>query len=198
MCHLKIFDNFKLMKSLFDFIFALSLFIFILPLFFILCFFVKLSSRGPIFHWSKRIGQNNIIFYMPKFRSMNINTPHVATDLLTNPHLHVTTIGSFLRKTSLDELPQLFCIINGSMSFVGPRPALYNQKKLIMKRSSLGIDKLKPGITGFAQINGRDLLTDDEKIRLDFEYLKCQSFWFDIKILILTFFKIFHINEIVH
>ena len=102
------------MKSLFDFIFALSLFIFILPLFFILCFLVKLSSRGPIFHWSKRIGQNNIIFYMPKFRSMNINTPHVATDLLTNPHLHVTTIGSFLRKTSLDELPQLFCIINGS------------------------------------------------------------------------------------
>jgi O-antigen biosynthesis protein WbqP len=144
---------------------------------------VRISSPGPALYWSDRVGKNNVIFKMPKFRSMRIDTPAVATHLLERPEQWLTPIGSFIRKTSLDELPQLWCILKGDMSFVGPRPALFNQHDLIALRTEQGIHTLVPGLTGWAQINGRDELRIDEKVRFDVQYLKQISMRLDIKIL---------------
>ncbi len=151
---------------------------------------VRLSSPGPALYWSDRVGRNNCIFKMPKFRSMRIDTPTVATHLLQNPEQWMTPIGSFLRKTSLDELPQLLSILKGDMSLVGPRPALFNQDDLIKLRTELGVHELVPGLTGWAQINGRDELPIPMKVQLDAEYLKRRSWIFDIRILCMTALKV--------
>mgnify|MGYP000662686119 CR=1 FL=1 len=159
---------------------------------------IKLTSKGPVIYWSERVGQNNIIFPMPKFRSMHVGTPTVATHLLQNAQSVLTPIGGFLRKSSLDELPQLWCILNGSMSFVGPRPALFNQKDLINLRTELGVDKALPGLTGWAQVNGRDELPLYKKIELDKEYVQNRSFLFDMYILWLTLGKVVCRNNVSH
>ena len=152
---------------------------------------VRMTSKGPVLYWSDRVGRNNVIFKMPKFRSMQVGTPAVATHLLADAPSHLTPIGSFLRKSSLDELPQLWSILAGDMSFVGPRPALFNQQDLIVLRTDQGVHTLVPGLTGWAQVNGRDELRIPQKVALDAEYLTRQGFWFDIKILWLTFLKVF-------
>ena len=144
---------------------------------------VRLTSKGPALYWSDRVGQHNTLFKMPKFRSMRIDTPAVATHLLENPEIWLTPIGSFIRKTSLDELPQLWCILKGNMSFVGPRPALFNQHDLIELRTAHGVHTLVPGLTGWAQINGRDELSIPQKVRLDAEYLGLRSIWLDVRII---------------
>lgn len=159
---------------------------------------VALTSRGPVLYWSSRVGRNNILFQMPKFRTMRIDTPAVATHLLTNPADYLTPIGSFLRKSSLDELPQLLSIFQGNMSFVGPRPALFNQQDLVDLRTQYGIERLVPGLTGWAQINGRDELPIPQKVVFDFEYLQRQSLWFDIKIMFLTFLKVIRRDNVTH
>lgn len=159
---------------------------------------VRLSSRGPVLYWSDRVGRNNNIFKMPKFRSMRVDTPAVATHLLPNPEVYLTPIGSFLRKSSLDELPQLWSIFRGDMSFVGPRPALFNQYDLIKLRNRSGIDALLPGLTGWAQINGRDQLPITQKVSLDIEYLNRRSFWFDLKIIGLTAIKVVKRDNVMH
>jgi len=159
---------------------------------------VKLTSKGPIFYWSDRVGKDNVIFKMPKFRSMNIDTPEVATHLLADPKSVLTPIGDFLRKSSLDELPQLWSIIKGDMSFVGPRPALFNQDDLIALRTEKGVHDLVPGLTGWAQINGRDELPIPQKVDLDVEYLHHQSLWLDIKIIWLTFIKVIKKDGVSH
>jgi O-antigen biosynthesis protein WbqP len=159
---------------------------------------VRVTSSGPTIYWSDRVGRYNVIFKMPKFRSMRVDTPAVATHLLTNPKAHLTPIGSFLRKSSLDELPQLWCILVGDMSFVGPRPALFNQYDLIELRTKKNVHKLVPGLTGWAQVNGRDELPIWKKVALDAEYLQRQGFWFDIKILWLTFLKVFFRDGVSH
>lgn len=159
---------------------------------------VRLTSAGPALYWSDRVGQNNRIFKMPKFRSMRVDTPAVATHLLPNPDDYLTAIGSFLRKSSLDELPQLWSIVKGDMSFVGPRPALYNQHDLIALRNRGGVDALLPGLTGWAQVNGRDELPIPQKVKLDIEYLQMKSFWFDLKILWLTGFKVLNRDNVTH
>ena len=159
---------------------------------------VRFSSKGPALYWSDRVGKNNTIFKMPKFRSMLIDTPAVATHLLDNPSAYLSPIGGFLRRSSLDELPQLFSVLKGDMSFVGPRPALYNQDDLISLRTKRGVDKLLPGITGWAQVNGRDELSISDKVALDVEYLNRQSFWFDMKILWMTFLKVINRDGVSH
>jgi O-antigen biosynthesis protein WbqP len=159
---------------------------------------VRVTSKGSALYWSDRVGCNNVIFKMPKFRSMRVGTPAVATHLLDNPQAHLTPIGSFLRKSSLDELPQLWSILMGDMSFVGPRPALFNQQDLIALRTEQGVHTLVPGLTGWAQVNGRDELPIPEKVALDVEYLTRQSFWFDIKILWMTFLKVIHRDGVSH
>ena len=159
---------------------------------------VRLTSKGSALYWSDRVGKNNELFKMPKFRSMRIDTPAVATHLLDNPNAYLSSIGGFLRKSSLDELPQLFSVLKGDMSFVGPRPALYNQDDLITLRTKRGVDKLLPGITGWAQVNGRDELSIPDKVALDVEYLNRQSFWFDIKILWMTFLKVIKRDGVSH
>lgn len=159
---------------------------------------VRLTSPGPALYWSDRVGRHNKIFKMPKFRSMRVGTPAVATHLLADPKAHFTPIGSFLRKSSLDELPQLWSILVGDMSFVGPRPALFNQHDLIELRTRLGVHELVPGLTGWAQINGRDELPISEKVTLDVEYLHRMSLWFDIRILWLTFVKVIRRDGITH
>jgi O-antigen biosynthesis protein WbqP len=159
---------------------------------------VRLTSQGPVLYWSNRIGLNNKIFKMPKFRSMRINTPTLATHLLSSPKEYLTPIGSFLRKSSLDELPQIWSILVGDMSLVGPRPALFNQKDLIELRTKTGVHTLVPGLTGWAQVNGRDKLPILEKVILDVEYLERKSFWFDINILWLTFLKVFQRDGVSH
>ncbi len=151
---------------------------------------VRFTSKGPVFHWSSRVGRYNQIFSMPKFRTMRLETPQVATHLLRNPKRYETPIGPFLRKTSLDELPQLYNIFRGDMSFVGPRPALFNQHDLIQLRTKAKVHLLLPGVTGWAQINGRDTLSIKDKVNLDIAYLKQQSFVFDIKILCITILKV--------
>ena len=151
---------------------------------------IRLTSKGPALYWSDRVGRNNLIFKMPKFRSMVIETPALATHLLKEPDTYLSPIGSFLRRSSLDELPQLFSILKGDMTFVGPRPALFNQYNLINLRTKNGVDKLLPGITGWAQVNGRDKLSIPDKVLLDIEYLKYQSILFDIKILWMTILKV--------
>jgi O-antigen biosynthesis protein WbqP len=159
---------------------------------------VKLTSPGPVLYWSSRVGRNNQIFKMPKFRSMRVGTPAVATHLLANPDTYLTPIGSFLRKSSLDELPQLWNIFKGDMSFVGPRPALFNQHDLIELRTQSGVHTLTPGLTGWAQVNGRDELPIPQKVALDVEYLQRQSFFFDMYIVLKTIKKVIYRDGIVH
>lgn len=159
---------------------------------------IRLTSAGPVIYWSDRAGKNNVIFRMPKFRSMRIDTPVLATHLLPDPEAFITPVGKFLRKTSLDELPQLWSILTGDMSVVGPRPALFNQDDLIALRTEAGVDQLVPGLTGWAQINGRDELPIADKVRLDAEYLQRKSFWFDLKIIFLTLFRVVHRQGVTH
>lgn len=159
---------------------------------------VRLTSKGPVLYWSDRVGRNNRIFKMPKFRSMQVGTPAVATHLLPNPNAYLTPVGSFLRKSSLDELPQLWNILKGDMSFVGPRPALFNQQDLIELRTKAGVDALLPGLTGWAQINGRDELPIPQKLALDVEYLHRRSLAFDIYIIFMTAMKVIRRDGIVH
>lgn len=164
----------------------------------IIALVVLLTSTGPVLYWSNRVGRHNRIFRMPKFRSMRINTPAVATHLLSDPSAYLTPVGSFLRKTSLDELPQLWSIARGDMSFVGPRPALFNQDDLIALRTVAGVHELLPGLTGWAQINGRDELSISKKVELDTEYLHRRSFWFDLRILWLTLMKVLRRDGVSH
>lgn len=178
------------MKRIFDLCLALVAALILLLPFLIVALLVRLTSPGPALYWSDRVGRYNQIFKMPKFRTMQIETPAVATHLLTNPAQFLTPVGSFLRKSSLDELPQLWSIICGDMSFVGPRPALFNQEDLIALRTQYGVDKLVPGLTGWAQINGRDELPIPDKVKLDVEYMRQQSFLFDVKVIFLTFVKV--------
>lgn len=159
---------------------------------------VILSSKGGALYWSDRVGKDNKIFKMPKFRTMLLNTPELATHLLKDPDSYLTVAGKFLRKTSLDELPQLYSILTGEMSFVGPRPALFNQKDLISLRTKSGIDGLTPGLTGWAQVNGRDEISIEEKVKLDTEYLNRKSFYFDLKIIALTFLRVLGSKGITH
>lgn len=159
---------------------------------------VRFTSPGPALYWSDRVGRDNRIFRMPKFRSMRVDAPVVATHLLTDPHTYITPIGAFLRKTSLDELPQLWSILKGDMSFVGPRPALFNQADLIEARTALGVHRLTPGLTGWAQVNGRDEIPLQDKVRLDAEYLQRQSIVFDLKILALTAWKVLRRDGVTH
>lgn len=188
----------KSMKRSFDFVTAfLMLLILALPIF-IISILVKLSSRGPVIYWSDRVGRNNQIFKMPKFRTMLIETPAVATHLLKAPETYLTPIGGFLRKTSLDELPQLWSILRNDMSFVGPRPALFNQDDLIALRTQWGVSRLKPGLTGWAQVNGRDELAIPEKVKKDVEYMQRQSFFFDAYTLWLTVIKVLRLKGVSH
>lgn len=159
---------------------------------------VRLTSKGPALYWSDRVGKGNVLFNMPKFRSMRVGTPAVATHLLKDPTAYLTPIGPFLRKTSLDELPQLWSILRGDMSFVGPRPALFNQDELIDLRTECGVHELVPGLTGWAQINGRDELPIPEKVALDVEYLRRRSFWFDCLILWKTAIKVLRRDGVSH
>ena len=186
------------MKRLFDLMLALcAVAVLALPVAMV-AVAVRLTSAGPALYWSDRVGRNNTIFKMPKFRSMQIGTPAVATHLLSNPDGYLTPIGSFLRKSSLDELPQLLSIIKGDMSFVGPRPALFNQYDLIELRTRGGVFKLLPGLTGWAQVNGRDELPILDKVKLDVEYLQRQSLWFDTRILWMTFVKVLRRDGVSH
>ena len=159
---------------------------------------VRITSKGPALYWSERVGRNNQLFKMPKFRSMRINTPAVATHLLTRPEQYLTPIGGFLRKSSLDELPQLWSIICGDMSIVGPRPALFNQADLIALRTQAGVHTLVPGLTGWAQVNGRDELPIPQKVALDVQYLERQSLWFDLQIVGLTALKVLRREGVTH
>ena len=186
------------MKRLFDLILVIIFTVLLLLPILLLAILVKLTSRGPIIYWSDRVGRQNKIFRMPKFRSMHVGTPIIATHLLDNPKRHLTIFGSFLRKYSLDELPQLWCVFVGDMSFVGPRPALFNQYELINLRYEKKIHNLLPGITGWAQVNGRDKLTISEKLKLDVEYLQKASFGFDLKILWLTLLGVLRHENISH
>lgn len=186
------------MKRPFDFCLVLIALLFLVVPFLLVAFVVRITSSGPILYWSDRIGRNNKIFKMPKFRTMRLDTPAVATHLLSDPEQFLTPVGSFLRKSSLDELPQLWSIIKGDMSFVGPRPALFNQDDLIELRTQYGVDKLVPGLTGWAQINGRDELPIPEKVKLDVDYMKNQSICLDMKILFLTFVKVLLRDGIQH
>ena len=186
------------MKRFLDLIFAVVLIIILSLPFLSICLAIRLTSEGSSIYWSDRVGRDNIIFRMPKFRSMRVDTPAMATHLLKDPELYLTPIGSFLRKSSLDELPQLWSILRGDMSFVGPRPALFNQDDLISLRSEAGLHKLLPGLTGWAQVSGRDELSIPQKIALEIEYMQRQSLWFDIKILWLTALKIISRNGLSH
>jgi O-antigen biosynthesis protein WbqP len=186
------------MKRLFDLVFALAIaFVLLLPMM-LLAAVIKLSSKGSVLYWSDRVGRENEIFKMPKFRSMKIDAPAVATHLLNDPDKYLTPIGGFLRRTSLDELPQFWSIIKGDMSFVGPRPALFNQDDLIALRSQCGIHHLPPGLTGWAQVNGRDELPIPQKVRLDEEYLQRKSFGFDLYVIWLTVLKVIQGDGISH
>ena len=186
------------MKRIFDLIISLVAILTLLVPMLIVAALVKLTSRGPFLYWSDRIGRSNTIFRMPKFRSMKVDTPAVATHLLADPKSVLTPVGEFLRKSSLDELPQLWCIFKGDMSFVGPRPGLFNQNDLIALRTENGVHKLIPGLTGWAQINGRDELPIPQKVALDVEYLDHQSLWLDIKIIWLTFIKVIKKDGVSH
>lgn len=187
-----------MLKRIFDIFFAfVFLLVFSVPVF-LIALAIRLTSQGPAIYWSRRIGKNNVIFRMPKFRTMRTDTPAVATHLMTDPDAYLTPIGRFLRKTSLDELPQLWSILKGDMSVVGPRPALFNQDDLVELRTAAGVQKLTPGLTGWAQINGRDELPIPEKVKLDTEYLERKSFLFDLKIVFLTFSKVLHSKGVAH
>ena len=186
------------MKRFFDFLLVVIVFILLIVPIILTVIAIRITSKGSVLYWSDRVGRNNEIFKMPKFRSMLTSTPAVATHLLDNPNSYLSPIGKFLRSTSLDELPQLFSVLKGDMSFVGPRPALFNQDDLIALRKEKGVDKLLPGITGWAQINGRDELSIPGKVALDVEYLNRKSFWFDIKILWMTFLKVVKCDGVSH
>ena len=186
------------MKLLFDIFLGFILLVLLVIPTLLIVIAVRFTSKGPSLYWSNRIGKDNKIFKMPKFRSMRIDTPAVATHLLDNPNFYLSPIGGFLRRTSLDELPQLFSVLKGDMSFVGPRPALFNQKDLITLRTEKGVDKLLPGITGWAQVNGRDELSISDKVALDVEYMHRQSFWFDMRILWMTFLKVIKRDGVSH
>jgi O-antigen biosynthesis protein WbqP len=186
------------MKRLFDLILSfIALFLFFVPMI-IISIFIFFTSNGPILYFSRRVGQQNIIFNMPKFRSMKIDTPVIATHLIAKVDDYLSPIGGFLRRYSLDELPQIFSIIKGDMSFVGPRPALFNQYDLIELRKKNGISNLIPGLTGWAQVNGRDELSIQEKVKLEVEYMHRKSFWFELKILWMTVLKVFTRHGISH
>jgi O-antigen biosynthesis protein WbqP len=185
-------------KRCFDLLLTLSsLLILALPML-LAALAVRLTSPGPVLYWSDRVGRNNVIFKMPKLRSMRIDTPAVATHLLENPKQWLTPIGSLIRKTSIDELPQLWCILKGDMSIVGPRPALYNQHDLIALRTERGVHSLVPGLTGWAQINGRDEISIQEKVRLDAEYAQQRSFRLDVLIVWRTFVQAFGARGVSH
>lgn len=171
------------MKRLIDIGLALVMLVFSIVPILVIAVVIRCTSKGPALYWSDRIGRNNRVFRMPKFRSMRVGTPEIATHLLREPDSFVTPVGKILRRTSLDELPQLFSVMRGDMSFVGPRPALFNQDDLIAMRTAAGVHRLAPGITGWAQVNGRDRLSIPEKVGLEIDYLNRQSFWFDLKIL---------------
>jgi O-antigen biosynthesis protein WbqP len=187
-----------LLKRDFDFLAALMLTVGLLVPLVLVALMVRLTSPGPVLYWSDRVGRNNRLFKMPKFRSMRVGTPAVATHLLSNPDSYLTPIGSFLRKSSLDELPQLWNILKGDMSFVGPRPALFNQADLIQLRTERDVHTLLPGLTGWAQINGRDEIPIPQKVALDREYLEKQSFGFDLQILMLTALKVLNRANVTH
>lgn len=195
---MKIENRFDYMKRAFDLVLSIVLLFLLIILIILVALAVKCTSPGPILYWSDRVGKDNSIFKMPKFRSMRIDTPAVATHLLENPAGYLTSIGSFLRETSLDELPQLWPILLGKMSFVGPRPALFNQYDLIKLRTEKGVHILLPGLTGWAQINGRDELSIPDKVELDFQYLLKRSFWFDMRILFLTVLKVINRDGVAH
>lgn len=186
------------MKRLFDILLAMAVAIVLFAPILLIAVLVRLTSTGPVLFWSDRVGRYNAIFRMPKFRSMRVDTPAVATHLLQNPGQFLTPVGGFLRKSSLDELPQLWSIICGDMSFVGPRPALFNQDDLVALRTATGVHELVPGLTGWAQINGRDELPIPQKVALDAEYLHRQSFAFDVKILFMTFVKVVRRDNVTH
>lgn len=186
------------MKRIFDLLLVVIIGLPALPVMLLVYAAVKLTSPGPALYWSDRVGRHNALFRMPKFRSMRIGTPAVATHLLTDPSAHLTPIGSFLRKSSLDELPQLWSILTGDMSFVGPRPALFNQDDLIALRTEKGVHELTPGLTGWAQVNGRDELPIPRKVALDEVYLRERSLWFDLRILWLTFVKVLRRDGVTH
>lgn len=186
------------MKRLFDFFLGSCAAVALAVPILIVAILVRLTSKGPALYWSDRVGRGNALFRMPKFRSMRVGTPAVATHLLQDPDAHLTPIGSFLRKSSLDELPQLWSILRGDMSFVGPRPALFNQDDLIALRTQCGVHELVPGLTGWAQVNGRDELPIPEKVKLDVEYLQRRSLSFDLWILWLTFVKVLHREGVSH
>lgn len=187
-----------MVKRIFDFLLVLVLGTLLVIPIAVITLLVRRTSPGPVLYWGDRVGRNNRIFKMPKFRSMQVDTPALATHLLENPDQWLTPIGSFLRKSSLDELPQLWSILKGDMSFVGPRPALFNQKDLIALRTEKGVHTLLPGLTGWAQVNGRDQLPILQKVQLDAEYLRRQSFLFDLKILWMTALKVLARDGVSH
>ena len=186
------------MKRFFDIVLVLLVFLVVCIPMVLIAVLVRFSSIGPILHWSNRVGKEGIIFKMPKFRTMHEAAPIVATHLFPDSDRHLTRVGSFMRKLSLDELPQLWSILIGDMSFVGPRPALFNQEDLISLRIQYGVDKLLPGLTGWAQVNGRDELSIQAKVQYDIEYLHKYSFWFDIKILGLSFLTVLRLSDVSH
>jgi O-antigen biosynthesis protein WbqP len=183
-------ESLNTMKRIFDVVVSFLALVFFAPLIILVALMVKLTSTGSILYWSNRVCRGNGLFKMPKFRTMQVGTPVIATHLLSDSGQYLTSVGSFLRRSSLDELPQLWSIFVGDMSFVGPRPALFNQHDLITLRTQYGVDGLVPGLTGWAQVNGRDQLSIPIKVQYEVEYLQKQSFWFDLKILGLTFLKV--------
>lgn len=186
------------MRRVFDLVLAIVVGVLLLVPLLVVSVMVKLTSVGPALYWSDRVGRHNALFKMPKFRTMRVGTPAVATHLLADANTYLTPIGSFLRKSSLDELPQIWSILKGDMCFVGPRPALFNQQDLIDLRTKYGVHTLTPGLTGWAQINGRDELPIPQKVALDVEYLKNQSLWFDLKILVRTALKVLRRDNVAH
>ena len=187
-----------MLKRIFDIFFSIVFLLVFSVAVFLIALAIRLTSQGPAIYWSRRIGKDNVIFRMPKFRTMRTDTPAVATHLMTDPDRYLTPIGKFLRKTSLDELPQLWSILKGDMSVVGPRPALFNQDDLVELRTAVGVQKLTPGLTGWAQVNGRDELPIPEKVKLDAEYIERKSFLFDLKIIFLTFSRVLHSKGVAH
>lgn len=186
------------MKRNFDIFVGLLLFILLVIPILLVAITIKVTSKGSVLYWSERVGRENVNFMMPKFRSMQFNTPQLATHLMIDPSEYLSPIGGFLRRSSLDEIPQLFSILKGDMSFVGPRPALFNQDDLVALRTEKWVDQLTPGLTGWAQVNGRDELPIPEKVALDVEYMERQSFWFDMKILWLTVLKVVRRDGVSH
>ena len=186
------------MKRIVDLVVGLSALVMLVVPIVMVAILVKLTSKGSMLYWSNRVGYKNKLFRMPKFRTMQMDTPEMATHLMNTPDTYLSPIGRFLRRSSLDELPQLWSILKGDMSFVGPRPALFNQDDLIALRKEKGVDKLMPGVTGWAQVNGRDKLSIPEKVDLDVEYMEQQSFWFDMYILWLTILKVVRRDGVSH